>query len=132
MDNKDNIDCIILEDEYYTAFEIKRLIQAYKPAYTVSAILESCGEFQDYIKCGNSVDLIVSDMNLADGSALKIFGAMTTPIPVILLCHEYPENFRLFRLVDFIYKPITCELLYKSLDLFERSHISNSEQINVI
>lgn len=119
MVKKDNIKCLILEDEYYTAFEIRRLLYAYKPAYSVTATFESCVEFKEFINLGNNVDLIVSDIYLADGPALKSLSSLDRPIPIILTCTEYPHDFNLPNLIGCIYKPITGNMLYKCLDLFE-------------
>lgn len=129
MVNKENIECLILEDEYYTAFEIRRLLCAYNPAYTVAATLESCKEFTEFIDRGQNVDLIVSNINLADGMVLEPLSSMKRPIPVILTCAEYPQDFKMPNLVGCIYKPVTGELLYKCLETFEQkaeSLITNS------
>lgn len=132
---KDKIECLILEDEYYTAFEIRRLLYAYDPAFFVPAMLESCVDFRAYMAGKSKPDLIVSDVDLADGSVFNLLTSLARPIPTILLGSVKRLNDGTFpNLLGWIYKPITAESLYAYLDLFVRENYKlkgKEESINI-
>lgn len=133
MKEKDKIECLILEDEYYTAFEIRRLLYAYDSSFFVPAVLESCTDFKRYIERARKPDLIISDVDLADGSVLNSLRSLTWPIPVILLGTVKNINAVPFpNLIGWIYKPITGESLYKYLDFYARENpnLNGKESLN--
>lgn len=120
MKSKDHINCLILEDEFYTACEIRRLIKEYNGRYNVTGILESCEEFAHFIDIGELPDLIVCNVTLADGPIVNAPAFTNGKVPLILTCVE--ESISLVALpniVGTIVKPITGELLYKCLAIYE-------------
>lgn len=134
MINKDNIDnnieCLILEDEYYTALEIKRLLIAYKPGYRVAAILETCMEFDEFISRNVNVDLIVGNIYLADGFTPKYIMQSGISVPVILTRGADGScDYNLPNLIGYISKPVTKELLYSCINKFESEYILHPHTI---
>ncbi len=128
MRSKENINCLILEDEFYTAREIMRLLKEYDGNYNVTHILESCQEFTHYMEIGELPDLIICSVTLADGSIFKTPAFSYNTAPLILTCvEESISDHTLPNLVGTIIKPITAGLLFKYLRLYEHrySHLIN-------
>lgn len=123
METGRRIKCIILEDEYYTAHEICRLLKGYNDRYSVMNIFERCEDFVQFIDCGELPDLIVSNLYLADGFIGNIPKISELEIPFILTYLGNSFNFpQLQFLVGMIEKPVTKNLLYKTLEQYETNY----------
>ena len=65
---------IILEDETRAANYLDRLIQKVAPEMVIIAKLESVRDAVPFLNSHSGIDLIFSDVQLADGLSFEIFG----------------------------------------------------------
>lgn len=124
MKKRENTSCLILEDEYHTAQEIKRIVLSYRPGYQIIGPLESCMEFSMLLS-GRTImpDLIISDVQLADGISTKVFEAHNLKTPVIFTAARDADLdlTASFNTIGRIRMPVTYQELVSSIWRFEQS-----------
>lgn len=120
MENK-AINWVLLEDEYYTAVELRRVITADFPEYHNIATFERCCEFREFIDSGHKADLIISNVDLADGPVFSVFNKIKIEIPVILTTSydDTSRNLLPGNIVHILPRPVSIEDLRGALRRFE-------------
>jgi DNA-binding LytR/AlgR family response regulator len=112
---------LIIEDEAKTAREIKNMIQRLDDRLVVMAILPSVKAAIEWINQHPSPQLILSDIQLADGLSFEIFKSVKLNCPVIF-CTAYDaytmEAFSSHG-IDYLLKPIDEDKLANSLHKYE-------------
>jgi two-component system LytT family response regulator len=64
---------VIIEDEQLTSEHLERLLLRLRPDIEISAIIETVSESIAFLKNARGIDLIFSDIHLADGNSFEIF-----------------------------------------------------------
>jgi len=112
---------LIIEDENRAANRIERLLQEINPKITLLGKLESIKEAISFL-ANETPDLIISDIQLADGLSFEIFETIKEPSPIIFTTaydqyaiHAFETNG-----IDYLLKPIEKERLQKALEKFEQ------------
>jgi len=112
---------LILEDEPKTAAGLCEMLYALRPDYTIVGCLPSVEEALSWFATHPHPDLIVSDIQLADGLCFALFEQLPEVIPV-LFCTAFDhyaitafENFG----IDYVLKPVAESRLEKGLQKFE-------------
>ncbi|MCK9481319.1 MAG: LytTR family DNA-binding domain-containing protein [Bacteroidia bacterium] len=127
------IDIVIIEDDYRIAKELKTMIEGIQDNVRVIQTLYSVQESIAFFQTTQSkIDLILSDIMLGDGLSFDIFRNCNVTAPVIF-CTTYDEfALEAFKNngVDYILKPIEPENLKASLQKLQRLSVLNSEKIN--
>ncbi len=109
---------LILEDESRAASYLERLIKKVAPDMKVTAKLESVRDAVPFLEQDNDIDLIFSDVQLADGLSFEIFGQVTVKCPIIFTTaydHYAIEAFKTNG-IDYLLKPVEEERLKKAID----------------
>ncbi|MGN7719780.1 LytR/AlgR family response regulator transcription factor [Chitinophaga sp. 22620] len=113
---------LIIEDEAKTARELKNMIQRLDDRLVVSAIIPSVKAAVDWFKNNPSPQLILSDIQLADGLSFEIFRSVNITCPVIF-CTAFDtyaiEAFGTYG-IDYLLKPIDENKLAASLRKYEQ------------
>lgn len=123
MEAKSVVKCLILEDEFYTALEICRLLKEYDDRYRIIRILEHCKDFVQYLSTEELPDLIVSNVMLADDYLFRLPTISELEVPVILTCIGNSEECSSVpNLVGVIEKPVTKPILFECLQKFETKY----------
>lgn len=120
---------LIVEDERYAYEELKRMMTALRPAYTLVQHTKTVIDTIRFLQT-SSMDLILMDIRLADGSCFEIFNHVQVSTPVIFTTAYDEHAIKAFKLnsVDYLLKPFDENELATALDKFE--HIFPKPSLN--
>jgi two-component system, LytTR family, response regulator LytT len=117
------MDILIIEDEILAAERMQMLVKNYDPSINIVGILESVEEAVQWLSTKKQPDLLLVDIQLADGHSFEIFKKVQVQKPIIFTTafNQYAlDAFQLLS-IDYVLKPVTAEALsnafakYKSL-----------------
>jgi two-component system LytT family response regulator len=108
---------LIIEDEFLAALQLKTMVQECDPAIEVVATLDSVESAVQWFRTHPSPDLLLADIELADGQSFAIFEQVDIKCPVIFTTAYDEFALQAFKVhsVDYLLKPINEEALRKSL-----------------
>ena len=108
---------LILEDELPAAGRLLRLLREAAPATQVLAVLDTVASALDWLAAHPAPNLILSDMQLADGLSLEIWEQAVVPSPVIFTTAYDAYAVRAFEAnsVAYLLKPIKLAELRAAL-----------------
>ncbi len=108
---------IIIEDETRAANRIKRILNEIDPTITVVETIESIVLAIAYLE-QNQPDLIISDIQLADGLSFDIYKKVAPTCPIIFTTAYDQYAIQAFETngIDYLLKPIEADRLAKALD----------------
>ncbi len=108
---------IILEDENRAVNHLKRMIERVAPEMEITAVFETVREAVVYLNQETSVELIFSDVQLADGISFDIFSKVTINCPIIFTTAYDRYAIEAFNAngIDYLLKPIEEERLGKAI-----------------
>jgi len=109
---------IILEDESRAASYLERLLANVAPEMVITAKIESVRNGIKYLNDNPMPDLIISDIQLADGLSFEIYNQVTVTCPIIFTPaydHYAIEAFKTSG-IDYLLKPIEEERLKKAIE----------------
>jgi two-component system response regulator LytT len=102
------MNAIIIEDEPRAAKRLESIIYQVDSAITIVATLESITEAIRYLKKNINIDIIFSDIELADGVSFEIFSSIS-PLPPIIFTTAYDQYaIKAFKNngIDYLLKPV--------------------------
>ena len=111
---------VIIEDEPLAVSRLKMIFSEYDPAIEILAVLESVEDAVQYFQQQVHPDLVMLDIELADGISFGIFSRVKVDCPVIFVTayDKYAiDAFRLFS-IDYLLKPVTQEALSRALQKY--------------
>ena len=108
---------LILEDEAPAAERLQRLLESADPEIHVVSVMETVEEGIELLGSDVKIDLIISDVELADGLCFEIFSSTSTKVPVIFTTAYNQYAIRAFEAnaVDYLLKPVKETELQKAL-----------------
>lgn len=114
---------LIVEDEILLAKRLQKLLLETEPSATVLAILQSVEETVDWLQHHPEPDLLLMDIELADGQSFDIFQQVTVRTPVIFTTAYDEYAIKAFKVnsIDYLLKPIKQEELKVALYKFKTS-----------
>ena len=109
---------IILEDENRAVSHLKRLINEVAPEMEVAAVFETVRDAVRYLEEEPPIDLIFSDVQLADGISFEIFSKVHIDCPIIFTTAYDTYAIEAFNTngIDYLLKPIEEERLRKAVE----------------
>jgi len=122
---------LILEDEKLNSERIKRLILKIRPDAEIIDVLPSVKKAVSWLSENQCPDLIMMDIQLADGLCFEIFNLASVTCPVIFTTayDEYAIKAFKYNSVDYLLKPIEKNELEAAIIKFENSvQYSTSQQ----
>jgi len=113
---------VIIEDEHLTADRIKTLLLAIDPQFTVLAVLDSVKSSVEWFSANEKPDLVLMDIQLADGLSFDIFKKVQIEYPIIFITafQEYAIEAFKVNSVDYLLKPVTEEALETAILKYKR------------
>lgn len=129
---------LIIEDEALAAERLKNMIMKILPEASVSGILASVEEGVEWFKSYPQPDLILADIQLADGLSFSIFKQFDIQSYVIFVTAYDEYAIEAFKLnsIDYLLKPIEAPKLQKSIEKFLRlkngSHVLDKLDISAL
>lgn len=114
---------LILEDEKLNSERIKRLILKIRPDAEIVGVLASVKNTVLWLSENKSPDLILMDVQLADGLSFEIFNLanVTSPIIFTTAYDEYAIKAFKYNSVDYLLKPIEKNELEAAIIKLENS-----------
>jgi two-component system LytT family response regulator len=108
---------LILEDEYPAAERLQRLLAQAAPAARVLAVLDTVAGALAWLAANPAPDLILSDIQLADGLSLDVFAQAVVACPVIFTTAYDQYALQAFRAngIDYLLKPLKLAELQAAL-----------------
>lgn len=129
---------LIVEDERFAQEELKRMMGKLRPGYLLEKETKTVIDTIAFLKTF-SVDLILMDIRLADGSCFEIFNHIDVTTPVIFTTAYDEHAIKAFKLnsIDYLLKPFDEKELVVALIKFEnifhnhtnKTSLKNFEQI---
>lgn len=84
---------LVVEDEPLIAFDTEHLLT--DASYEIVATVDRVGKAVDVIRSGKEIDLVLADVNLADGSGLDVARVATEAgVPVLFVTGNCPPEAR--------------------------------------
>lgn len=109
---------LIIEDDYFSAKRLKRLILDIDDAVDIHGPLESVNKVVEELTTSNDYDLIFSDIRLVDGDVFEAF-RMVMPKSFIIFTTAYDEySMQAIKKngIDYLMKPIDFKELRLAMD----------------
>jgi DNA-binding LytR/AlgR family response regulator len=115
---------VIIEDEHLTAERIASLLGQIDPGINILTIIDSVKRSVEWFRTKGNPDLVMMDIQLADGLSFDIFDAVVIEAPVIFITAFQEYAIKAFKVnsVDYLLKPVSEEDLRAALVKFRRYH----------
>lgn len=109
---------LIIEDEARAANHLIRLLQKIDASLKPMAIIESVAESIAFLKEVQSIDLIISDIQLSDGLSFEIYKQINIACPIIFTTAYDQYAIKAFDTngIDYLLKPIEEERLHQAIE----------------
>ena len=109
---------IILEDENRAVNHLKRLIGLVSKDVDIIGTFETVRDALNYLQQGPDLDLIFSDVQLADGTSFEIFSRIKLDCPIIFTTAYDTYAIEAFNAngLDYLLKPIEEERLRRAIE----------------
>lgn len=127
------IKILIVEDEIPARKKLRRFLDQVKETVSVEAEIDTVHEAVSFLKKTNSIDLILSDIELLDGNAFDIYHKVQVSCPIIFttaydqfLMNAFESNG-----IEYLLKPFSFERFRKAWDKFLllRNHESTDDAL---
>lgn len=111
---------VIIEDEKLASKALAHSLSQISDDVQVEAVLSSVAESIAYFSAGPDVDIIFSDVQLADGHSFEIFKEVSIKTPVIFTTayDEFMLNAFTCNGIDYLLKPVDDKELKEALDKY--------------
>lgn len=112
---------LIIEDEILAAQRLQNLLQQINPEHHIIDVLDSVKAAVLWFKQHPSPDLILLDIQLADGLSFSIFEQVPVNAPVIFITAFDEYAIKSFELnsIDYLLKPVEQQRLQTAIQKFE-------------
>jgi len=122
---------LLLEDEEPAAKRLEKLLKEIEPGVTVPENIVSVASGIKWLQQNPLPDLIISDIQLADGLSFEIFKTVKTLCPVIFTTAYDQYAIEAFKVnsIDYLLKPVKKEELVAAIEKYKK--LSQAKQTNL-
>jgi two-component system, LytTR family, response regulator LytT len=122
---------LIIEDEELAVKKLQKTLAAVHASANVVGVTDSIKSSVEWLQDNPPPDLILMDIELADGQSFEIFNLIEVKSPVIFTTSYDEYALKAFKVnsVDYLLKPIQKEELQAALTKFEK--VNNNADINI-
>lgn len=112
---------LIVEDEDLAVKKLKKTLQIVDESATVVGEADSIKSTVNWLNSNPNPDLILMDIELADGQSFEIFNQVQVKSPVIFITSYDEYALKAFKVnsVDYLLKPVQKEDLHAALEKFK-------------
>lgn len=112
---------LIIEDENLAAKRISKMVQEHEPDFHIEGITDSIESSVNWLNNHAHPDLILMDIELADGQSFEIFKRVEVKSTIIFTTAYDDFAIRAFKVnsIDYLLKPIDPDELKKSFEKFK-------------
>lgn len=113
---------LIIEDEIPAANRLEKLISECRPEAIVVEIIDTVEDALEWFSENEEPDLVISDIQLADGVSFQIYEELELDCPIIFATAYDQYAIKAFELnsIDYLLKPFSKETLQKSFDKLDK------------
>lgn len=113
---------LIIEDEIPAAKRLEKLIAECKPEAEVIDVIDTVEDALEWFAENAEPDLVISDIQLADGVSFQIYEELELECPIIFATAYDQYAIKAFELnsIDYLLKPFSKETLQKSFDKLDK------------
>jgi DNA-binding LytR/AlgR family response regulator len=113
---------LIIEDEPLVAVSLSKLVKELEPGAVLLGPLTSVKDAREWLSVHPAPDLILSDIQLADGISLDIFsdGSVSCPVVFTTAYNEYAIRAFKVNSIDYLLKPVEKTELQAALQKFHQ------------
>jgi two-component system LytT family response regulator len=124
---------IIIEDETPALNRIKKMVLEIEPETNILATADSIVSAVQVIESNKNIDLLLMDIELADGQSFEIFNRIEINIPVVFTTAYDEFALKAFKVnsVDYLLKPIEKDDLRNALIKFKTIQNNNFNLVNL-
>ena len=122
---------LIVEDEDLAVKKLQKTLTAVNPSAKVVGTTDSIKSTVEWLQENDQPDLILMDIELADGQSFEIFNLIEVNSPVIFTTSYDEFALKAFKVnsVDYLLKPIQKEDLHAALEKFQK--IKSSAEVKI-
>ena len=119
---------LIAEDETLAAERLTSLLEACDPHIRVVENVDSISDVVAFFKNGGSIDLLLLDIELADGKSFEIFEKIDISSPIIFITAYNQFALDAFRYysIDYLLKPVQLDDLRAAINKFKKISANQS------
>src|SRR5881409_796303 len=126
----------IVEDEELAVKKLRKTLQLVDETAEVVGEADSIKSAVEWLENNPSPDLILMDIELADGQSFEIFNQVQVKSPVIFITSYDEYALKAFKVnsVDYLLKPVQKEDLHAALDKFrdmKKIYSNDSDKSNI-
>src|ERR671912_3035608 len=124
---------LIVEDEELAVKKLQKTLANVDPSANVIGITDSIKDTVEWLQGNNNADLILMDIELADGQSFEIFNQVEVKAPVIFTTSYDEFALKAFKVnsVDYLLKPIQTEDLQAALAKYKKMTAGSKGDINL-
>jgi DNA-binding LytR/AlgR family response regulator len=124
---------LIVEDEDLAVKKLINTLLAIDPLLCIAGVTDSIKATVRWLESNPAPDLILMDIELADGRSFEIFNLIDVKSPVIFVTSYDEYALKAFKVnsVDYLLKPIQKADLSLALEKFKKLHQDNKREINI-
>jgi two-component system LytT family response regulator len=113
---------LIIEDETLAAKRIRKMVEELEEKIEIVGVTDSIESSVSFLKNNAHPDLILMDIELADGQSFEIFNQVDVKSTIIFTTAYDEYAIRAFKVnsIDYLLKPITPEDLKRGIDKFKQ------------
>jgi two-component system, LytTR family, response regulator LytT len=123
----------IIEDEDLAVKKLVKILEGLNRSIVVVGTADSIVGSVEWLQNNPAPDLVLMDIELADGQSFEIFNQIEVNSPVIFTTSYDEYALKAFKVnsVDYLLKPIQQEELAAALDKFSKTQIQTKPAINL-
>lgn len=124
---------LIVEDEELAVKKLQKTLASIDPSANVVGITDSIKDTVDWLQSNSTADLILMDIELADGQSFEVFNQVEVKAPVIFTTSYDEYALKAFKVnsVDYLLKPIQTEDLQAALIKYRKLAETRKPDINL-
>jgi DNA-binding LytR/AlgR family response regulator len=123
---------LIVEDEELAVKKLQKTLLSIDKMVEVAGVTESIKSTVDFLNENASPDLILMDIELADGQSFEIFNLVNVKAPVIFITSYDEYALKAFKVnsVDYLLKPVQKDELEAALNKYKELKGDGAEKNN--
>jgi len=124
---------LIVEDEELAVKKLQKTLASVDPSANVVGVTDSIQGTVDWLQNNTTADLILMDIELADGQSFEVFNQVDVKAPVIFTTSYDEYALKAFKVnsVDYLLKPIQTEDLQAALAKYKKLTGGNKNDVNL-
>jgi len=118
---------LLIEDEAWAAKHLQNMVQRIEPAANILGVISSVQASVHWLTSNPTPDLILSDIQLSDGTSFEIFETLHLQCPIIFITAFDEYAIRAFKLnsIDYLLKPVDEKELAAAINKYRSLNIDH-------